>query len=76
MANCRDICYHSELCAHAYPNFHGAKTEDERPWNDCPFAFKIEDLLQEAEDIQRELEDEDELPFDDEDYDGPEVEEL
>lgn len=72
MANCRDICCHKNLCPRIYPDFHGAETEDEHPWWDCPMAFKIEDLLQDA----WEPEDDDEIPFDDEDYDGPEEDEL
>ena len=42
---------------------------------ECPMAAKIEDLLMDAEDADRELEfdDEDEIPFN-ETYDGPEYE--
>lgn len=41
---------------------------------ECPIADKIMDHLMEARDMEREFQDEDEIPFC-EDYDGPEVEE-
>jgi len=72
MANCRDKCRHSQLCSKYYSRFQG---EEGLTPDDCPMAWKIEDILMDAEDIRLELEREDEeVPFDDEDYDGPEVE--
>lgn len=70
MANCRKICVYRQFCEKKYPDYHGGEN-GERPHVECPMAWKIEDILMDAE-----PEIEDELPFDDEDYDGPEVEEL
>lgn len=46
------------------------EADDPFHYSECPMAWKIEDLLMDARDIEEET-----LPFTD-DYDGPEVEEL
>ena len=75
MANCRKICVYRQFCAEKFPDYAGGEN-GERPHVSCPMAWKIEDILMDAEDIRKEQEIEDELPFDEEDYDGPEVEGL
>ena len=72
MANCRTICPYRKICAETMlPDYAGGENGEHPQW-ECPVAFKIEDLLMDA----WEPEDEDEVPFDDEDYDGPEEDEL
>ena len=63
MANCRKICVYKDICSKAYPDFSGSDY-GERPHVECPMAWNIEDKIM------------DKLPFEDDDYDGPEVEEL
>lgn len=69
MANCRKICVYRQFCEKKYPDYHGGEN-GERPHVECPMAWKIEDILMDAQDIADET-----IPFTD-DYDGPEVEEL
>ena len=69
MANCRKICVYRQFCEKTFPDYSGGEHGD-RPHVECPMAWKIEDILMDVEETD------DKLPFDDEDYDGPEVEEL
>lgn len=62
MANCRKICVYRQFCEKTFPEYAGGE-HGERPHVECPMAWKIEDILMD-------------VPFCDEDYDGPEVEEL
>lgn len=69
MANCRKICVYRQFCEAKFPEYSGGENGD-RPHVDCPMAWKIEDILMDATEAE-EL-----IPFADEDYDGPEVEDL
>jgi len=69
--NCRERCPHSDSCASLWPNHHGR--EDIR-WYECPMFDKIEDHLMEARDNARDHPLDDDLPFTDDDYDGPDAE--
>ena len=44
--NCRDYCRYAQFCTKYYPNIKG---EDNLSDDDCPMAWKIEDLLHDAE---------------------------
>lgn len=68
LMNCQDICPHKKLCIKFF-NCHGYETDSKRPHAECPNAWKIDDLLMDAEDIRREQEREREREF--EEYDDP-----
>ena len=65
-------CVYRKLCK---DYFHYQKADEctHEESLECPMAFKIQDMLMDAEDIENEYEDEDEVPFC-EPYDGPEEE--
>ena len=60
--NCQDICPYKKQCLQLF-NHHGHETDSKYPHSECPMAWKIEDLLMDASDIQAELEMDDEDPF-------------
>ena len=55
MTNCQDICPYKKQCLQLF-NHHGHETDSKYPHSECPMAWKIEDLLMDAEDIRREQE--------------------
>ena len=61
MKNCREYCPYTKICAEKYSKYQG---EEGLSYHDCPMAWRIEDTIS------------DEIPFCDDDYDGPEEEEL
>lgn len=63
-------CPHRKVCK----NFYAVCSCDGSSWYECPIYDMIEDHLMEARDNARDYPAKDEIPFDDEDYDGPEVE--
>ena len=66
----RKYCPHRKTCK----EFYHVKDCNGACWHECPIYDKIEDHLMEARDNARDYPTKDEIPFDDEDYDGPEVE--
>lgn len=66
--SCREKCPHSKACAEIWPRFNGDNTT---VFTECPMYDKIEDWIMEAEPTRRYGED---IPFCDDGYDGPEVE--
>ena len=60
MKNCREYCPYTKICTEIYPNFAG---EEGLSHNDCPMAWKIEDIIS------------DQTPFCDKDFDMPEEDE-
>ena len=67
------ICPHKRFCDGVY-NVTGCNGEN---WYECPMFDKIEDHLAEARDMARDhpIKDDMEIPFFDDDYDGPEEDE-
>lgn len=68
MSKCSEICFHAKLCKQ-YFNCEGVETDSKHPHAECPIAWKIDDLLMDAEDIRREQEREREKEL--EEYDDP-----
>ena len=67
MKNCRETCRYKEICKNHFPNCSGS--EGLSP-NDCPIAWKIEDIL-----MDYPFSDEDDGPeLEDDEYDDPELE--
>jgi len=69
--SCRDRCRYAQYC-------YDKGQEGLEPEN-CSRYYKIEDILWDAECMAREHphpDEEEEIPFSDEDYDGPEEEEF
>lgn len=62
MRNCREVCGYKSLCEQMYKNFKG---EEGLQRDDCPMAWKIEDILMDAEAVRKEQEREEEIPFSD-----------
>jgi len=76
--NCHQRCRYSRQCWELYQ----CKGENRRDFPDeCALFYKLDDLAMEARDLAEQYrlargEDDDGLPFDDEDYDGPEMEAI
>ena len=52
--NCQELCPYKQQCVDFF-GCHGHETEDKHPHADCPMAWKIEDVLNDARDIAREI---------------------
>lgn len=73
--NCREYCPYKEICKKQYPNCQG---EERLHHSDCPMAWRIEDIIMDANDIaeeQRKSMQELEIPFC-EGFDGEDTDDL
>lgn len=63
-------CPHKKMCADLFR----ISSCDSKVWYECSYYDKILDMMMEARDMARDHPPKDEIPFFDDDYDGPEVE--
>ena len=62
LMKCSEICPYRKLCLDFF-GCHGSETDSKHPHVECANAYKIEDMLMEAEDIRREQEESEEEEY-------------